>query len=413
MTNDYEVVQSLLENYRDDEHYDRSDYDRFLAKHPLSKSAPLVHITGTNGVADTGAFLANIYIAKGYHVGRYSSKEATSYRKMIQLDGKSLSKDAFCGIFYEFQKEFEAYHLTDLEAVTYMAYRFFATQKLDLLIMESNVGGQEDATRISGMPSTLAIITNVSLNQTYLLGKTDTQIAKDFAAIISEKGAVIVGGMDEEPRNVIRDHAAKMEASFAIVDDFHGAHYVAPSFRFDYRPFQNLSILSSASYLLPYAALAVDACNRLQNLLPVDEYSLRKGLEMPPLPCRYEKFDNIILDSSDNPEAVMALAKSVRSQTIGRKVHVLFAADRDANIARILPILDNVTNDITLTTYPDERARSEMDYFLFIGDHPYADDALIAVQTMLSTYPEDLILVTGNIRFAYWIREHIKEGLKF
>ena len=134
---------------------------------------------------------------------------------------------------------------------------------------------------------------------------------------------------------------------------------------------------------------------------------------MPPLPCRYEKFDNIILDSSDNPEAVMALAKSVRSQTIGRKVHVLFAADRDANIARILPILDNVTNDITLTTYPDKRARSEMDYFLFIGDHPYADDGLIAVQTMLSTYPEDLILVTGNIRFAYWIREHIKEGLSF
>ncbi len=408
----YELIESWLSSRVDSNHYDRAEYDDFCKRHPLDIKAKIILVTGSVGVPDVGFYLSSIYTEKGYKVGRFSLAEWNGRRRAIRINKHSIKETAFEALFERYRKDFENSGLTDVEMMAYLAYAWFVENECDLIIAECSLGGSQDPAYYPGTSPVMTIISSIALNKTELLGTTHSEIARDMAWLIRPKTSALIGKIADEPRNVIRDAANRGQSDFYEVDDYHSGHYVAPHFRFDYRPYKNLAILSPASYLLPFAALAVEATNHLSPIFPIDEFALRKGLETAPLPCRYEKRGNIVLDYADNPTSMQTLAKSISSQSIGRKTHVLFGADRHANIALMLPVLDNVVTDITLTTYPDPLAKEEMDYFLFEADHPYSDDPLMALQNLLALYPDDIVIITGNAHFVYFMREKIKDALE-
>jgi dihydrofolate synthase/folylpolyglutamate synthase len=258
----------------------------------------------------------------------------------------------------------------------------------------------------------LSIITTVSLEHTAFLGTTVSEIAANKGGIIKEKSAVLVGKLPENAESVLRDIARRKQADFYVVDDAHGQHYVAPYFRFDYRPYKDVSILTSASYQLLNASLAIEATKILSLKLPVGELALRTGLNAPTLPCRLERHHNIILDGAHNPEAMEALMKCVENLAISKKIHVLFASYRDKNIAIELPMVARESQDIILTTFPAPRARTEEDYFLYEADYPFNPDYQLALNDLVAKYPDDLILVTGSLAFVYRVRDYVMDVMK-
>ena len=122
------------------------------------------------------------------------------------------------------------------------------------------------------------------------------------------------------------------------------------------------------------------------------------------LPGRFERHGNIIFDGAHNPEASSALIRALSRAGLNKPIHILFAAMRDKNIAVMLPMLNRDAESITLTTFPHYRARNEEDYFLYIGDYEYKEDAKAALDELIQTYPEDLILVTGSLAFVGFLR---------
>ena len=132
----------------------------------------------------------------------------------------------------------------------------------------------------------------------------------------------------------------------------------------------------------------------------------------PPLPCRLERHHNLILDGAHNPEAVAALMKCLESVAFGKPIHVLFASYKDKNIAVELPLIAKDAADITLTTFPGERSRSEDDYFLYMGDYAYNGDYKAALSDLIAKHPDDIIVVTGSLAFASLVRQYVVEELK-
>lgn len=405
-----EGLSALKERDMTMSRYEREDWDHFVKKIHLSLDVPFIHIAGSNGKGSTAYYLYKMYRAKGYHVALFSKPFIHKVNEMIKVDDKNISDADFARLYSLHKDDIEKSNLSSFEIETYIAYSYFNEKKVDLAIVECGMGGAIDATNLLSAKPLLSIITTISLEHTSFLGVSLSEIASHKGGIIKEGCPVLVGKLEEEALKRIREIARNEGSDLFVVDDYHHDHYSAPYFHFSYRPYTDLTILTSASYQLKNASLAIEATKILSNRFPIDEFSLRKGLISEPLPCRYEKHHNIILDGAHNPEAIRALMNVIGHT--GKKCHVLFASFRDKNVAAILPIIDNVASDITLTTFANPRAKEEMDYFLFAEDYHYNGDYRMALNNLLALYPDDLILVTGSLAFAYEVRDYVTDTLK-
>ena len=145
--------------------------------------------------------------------------------------------------------------------------------------------------------------------------------------------------------------------------------------------------------------------------IPVSEEEIANGLANTYMPVRMEVLKDhplLIIDGSHNPEGVQNMVKSLQNVAENREIHVLFACFKDKNIERMLAYLGEYSKDITLTTFPHKRARTEEDYFLYLEDHPFKEDALAALKELEETYPDDAILVVGSLAFAAYIKNSLK-----
>ena len=386
--------------------YSRENYDRYLKKEGFVFNIPSIHITGTNGKGSTAKYLYEIYRAQGYKVGLFSSPSTTTIFEMIQVDGKEISEDEYLALFNRLEKGFEKYELSTFEMQTVLALTYFKECGLDLAIIEVGMGGYIDATNI--FTPCLSIITSVSLEHTAYLGKSVSEIADNKAGIIKLDVPVLLGKLDDTAMFAIRQRAKEMEAPITIVDDFHNEVFGQDKITFDYRPYKCLEISTLAAYQLKNASIAVEAVKMLQDQFAVSEESIRKGLKSNLLPSRFEYVKkNVMVDGAHNPEAMKALTETL-SKVEQRPIHVVFAAFRDKNIDQMLIPLGLISNDVVLTTFKHKRARTEDEYFLYLGDYKFVEDYLGYIKELETQYPDDLILVTGSLCFAGIVREALK-----
>ena len=118
-----------------------------------------------------------------------------------------------------------------------------------------------------------------------------------------------------------------------------------------------------------------------------------------------------ILDGAHNPEAMKNLCeRSIYSITKEKPIHVVFCCFRDKNLGGMLSSLGEITDDLTLTTFDNPRARSVDEYFLFLGDYPFKENAKELIQEKINNFPNDAILVTGSLAFAAYVRDLLEKG---
>ena len=129
------------------------------------------------------------------------------------------------------------------------------------------------------------------------------------------------------------------------------------------------------------------------------------------MPARMEVLSQdplIIVDGSHNPEGVQNMVTSLQNVAGEKEIHVIFACFKDKNIERMLAYLGEYSKDIVLTSFPNRRARTMEDYFLFLDDYTFSEDPLEALNKMKAEYPNDAILITGSLAFAAYIKNLIK-----
>src|SRR5690625_1193201 len=65
-------------------------------------SAPVIHLTGTNGKTTTARIIEQVLIAHGLRTGRYTSPHLTKVTERITLDGQPVEDETFVRIWNEF-----------------------------------------------------------------------------------------------------------------------------------------------------------------------------------------------------------------------------------------------------------------------------------------------------------------------
>lgn len=393
---------------RDGTDYQRDNFDTFLKKSKFAFDLPAIHVTGTNGKGSTSNYIASIYQDAGYKVGLFTSPELYEINEMIRVNGESISDANIRQIIESSRKEIKKYNLSTFEILTYVAFTYFVNQKCDVCVIECGMGGETDATNI--FTPILSIITSVSLEHTAYLGKSISEIALQKAGIIKDYIPVLIGDLPEDAVSVISDKGKEHHSKIYQVGESHQPTLSNEGYSFSYGIHRDLSIRTIASYSVKDACIALDAVDILRERFPVSEENITNGLKAVFMPCRMDVLKanpTTIIDGAHNPEAFILLSKSLQNARYIGKIHVLLASFRDKNIIQMLSFIGAISNSITLTTFEHPRARKEEDYFLFLSDYEFIEDPVAAYNKLVEQYPEDVIVITGSLAFAAYMKKRL------
>ena len=166
-----------------------------LAGHP-HRQYKTIHIAGTNGKGSVSNMLASVLAAQGLKVGLYTSPHILDFRERIRVVSgdepfRLISKEEVWSFVMQWQETFDHLDMSFFEITTSMALTWFARQKVDVVVLETGLGGRLDSTNI--VNPVLSIITNIGLDHCDMLGETLPEIAFEKAGIIKPKVPVVIG----------------------------------------------------------------------------------------------------------------------------------------------------------------------------------------------------------------------------
>lgn len=403
-------IAGFLTNLRTGD-YQNDNFKKFLKDVKFSFNLPAIHIAGTNGKGSTANYLASIYKNAGLKVGLYTSPYLFEANEMIKINGASILDSEFESIYKKYEKQIRKYDLSEFELTTFACFEYFKESKCDICIIECGMGGEFDATNI--FTPMLSIITSISIEHTTYLGRSISEIAYHKAGIIKKNMPVLAGNLNEEAMNVINEVAKQMDSKVVTVVEPSNVEINNEGSRFDYLTYRDLKIKSKALYSVYDARMAVEAVDYLKDFKEVTNEQIQAGLIEVDMECRMEFVHNnptIVIDGGHNPEGIQKLKTSLQSLPEIKSVFVIFACFKDKNMQSMLAELGTFADGVVLTTFDHPRARTYEDYFLFAEDYKFEEDVETAIKNAIVEHPNDLILITGSLAFAAYVKGLFKNG---
>ncbi|MBK9291074.1 MAG: bifunctional folylpolyglutamate synthase/dihydrofolate synthase [Bacteroidetes bacterium] len=169
-----------------------------------------IHIAGTNGKGSTSHMIASVLQEAGYKTGLFTSPHLTDYRERIRINGEIIDKEYVTDFITTQRQAFEEMGLSFFEMTTGLAFEYFASQLVDIAVIETGMGGRLDSTNL--IRPLVSVITNVGYDHMQFLGDTLPLIAKEKAGIMKADVPVVIGEWHRETFRVFEQHAAEVGA---------------------------------------------------------------------------------------------------------------------------------------------------------------------------------------------------------
>ena len=336
----------------------------------------VIHVGGTNGKGSTIAFLKNMLEKLGLRVGVFSSPYLIHYTDQISINGESIPKARLETLMADYQSLLEgeaAANLqgtTEFEIITAIAYDYFASEQVDVALMEVGMGGLLDSTNVC--QPILTGITTIGLDHVALLGDTLEAIAEQKAGIIKQGIPLVTGRIAPEALAVIDRIAEEKDASrLAYGANYHVSHQesVVTGEVFDYASavrqgrFQTgllgLHQIENAGMAL---ALLDTFCQEDGRELASNDL-LAQALEETRWPGRLEVVSReplMILDGAHNPHAIKALLATLQERFADYHKEILFTCIKTKALEDMLDLLGAMPDtELILTHFDDSRATDE------------------------------------------------------
>ena len=180
-------------------------------------SFPSIHIAGTNGKGSVSHMLSSILQESGYKTGLATSPHLKDYRERIKIDGHCITEEYITDFVKSNRDFFETLHASFFEIGIAMTFNYFSDEQVDIAVVETGLGGRLDSTNIL-LPE-VAVITNIGLDHTLLLGDTLEKIAREKAGIIKKDTPIVLGRMQHEVFQLFSETANALNAPLTVADD--------------------------------------------------------------------------------------------------------------------------------------------------------------------------------------------------
>jgi dihydrofolate synthase/folylpolyglutamate synthase len=402
---------------RQPEHLPKPDLERMRALARLlndpQATYPTIHVTGTNGKTTTARIASVLACAHGLSTGLFTSPHLESVTERFVVCGVPIGQ-AELGEEYEHLRPFlrlvddSTGPVTYFEALTGLAYLWFADKPVQLAVIEVGMGGTWDATNL--VNGEVAVLCPIGLDHPEL-GSTIAEVAGEKAGIVKQGRVAVVRDQPPEALEVIERRCEERFATMLLEGRDWALSGRAPGFggqslsvRGRYAEYEDLSLPLFGEHAAHSAAAAVVALEAfLERAL--EEETVRRALGSATSPGRLEvvgRHPLIVLDGAHNPAAVDATTAALGEAFTWDRLHLVLAVFANKDLAgiveRLAPLADvgYAAATQSVRARPSEEIRAALSAGGVEAEaFPSVAGALAAARA--SAGPGDLVLVTGSL----------------
>lgn len=403
-----------------------------------------VHLAGTNGKGSVCAVLSEILGRAGFRVGVYTSPHLSSIRERFRIGSEYISEEAFARLGTRICEVLGEEQITYFEFTTALGLLWFAESDVDLVLLETGMGGRLDATNV--VIPLVSVITSVSMDHEVYLGNTLKEIAGEKAGIIKSGVPVVSAAVHPEVSPVIEEVSRTRSAPlYSLGRDFDYERKEDETWvwsggaAFDNVVLDGLRSNSPSVIRQENESIALAVLRILEDKgIKVEEKDIYEGLLAVEWPGRMEYFElgfssgasrsdggnasknlRYLLDGAHNPAGVKNLAETLKSgfsHKTKKFVGIwgsMFDKDLTGTLQSITPLFDRL-----ILTQPDgERSASPEQIFELLNEEVREKAVCIAdVEKALQTAQQlsgedDLIVVGGSLYLIGAVRFLLKGDL--
>lgn len=368
-----------------------------------------IHVAGTNGKGSCSHTLAAILQSAGYRVGLYTSPHLVDFRERIRINGIPVSQEFVVDFVDKHRSFFEPLHPSFFELATAMAFHYFATQQVDVAVIEVGLGGRLDCTNI--IHPDLCLITNISFDHVQFLGNTLAKIAGEKAGIIKPSVPVVIGETTPETKPVFQQKAAQVNAPIFFAEEEHpllsalhdeSGNYVYQTTRYHDLKGELGGICQEKNTNTLLTALPLLE----QQGYHITETDIRNGFahvcELTGLMGRWQKLSShptIVCDTGHNVGGIQYIVKQLSFQKY-KQLHIVMGMVNDKDISGVLAMLPKdaiyyFTQASVQRALPAEKVKELASSYGLSGDaYPDVKTAVEAAQKRADA--DDFIFVGGS-----------------
>ena len=331
------------------------------------KGLKYVHIAGTNGKGSTAAMTASILRKAGYKTGLYTSPYIYRFHERMQVDGQEISDEDLIEITEYVKPLADSMEEspTEFELVCCIAFEYFRRQKCDIVVLEVGMGGEMDATNVIEQPE-VAVITNIGLDHTEVLGDTVEAIALTKAGIFKENGDAVVYRGTPSVEAVYEQVCAERNIRLkkADFDSLKLKRHSLQGQVFDCGEYEDLVLPLLGDHQLHNASVVLSIAETLaQKGWNITRQNIYDGMRDVRWPGRFDVVGHdplFIIDGGHNPQCVEALVKNIQDYLADRKVIALTGVLADKDYGDMYqPVMPLVEQFVCIT--PDNPRKLEAD----------------------------------------------------
>jgi dihydrofolate synthase / folylpolyglutamate synthase len=374
---------------------------RVLARldHPEA-AFPAVHVAGSNGKGSTSAFCAAILAESvAGEIGLYTSPHLVSLTERVQFVSRrgfrEIEEEAFADAFDAVDRVAPGFEgLSFFEAVTAAGIVAIAEEDVAAAVIEAGLGARLDATLL--VDAHVAVLTDLALEHTEVLGDTIDKIAGEKSAVARRGRPFVSAGGPPEAMTVIEEAARRAGAPLYVLGreiDVEPREDGTFDLHLHDRTLARVQLALSGAHQGRNALLAAEAALLFAPKLSDD--ALRSGLQSAVWPGRMEVLSipggpRILLDGAHNAHGTDALVRALCAspESIPRPLHFVFGVLQDKDARRMIEAIAPVAASITLTRPASPRARAPEDSLAWV---PVAQRASVEI------VPEDLEALAAAI----------------
>jgi dihydrofolate synthase/folylpolyglutamate synthase len=319
-----------------------------------------VHIGGTNGKGSSSHMLAAILQTAGYKTGLCTSPHLKDFRERIRINGEMISEQEVLGFVNENYEFIEGLEPSFFEATVAMAFDHFASNKVDIAIIEVGLGGRLDSTNV--INPELSLISNIGYDHMNILGNTLQLIAGEKAGIIKKGVPVVISQKQDEVAGIFLNKAKEQQSEIVFASEewlitrgteqdnlpeylkvnfSQKNNKIPPEFNFS-----TLDLDLTGSYQLKNLGGVLSTVKQLRRLnYVISDYhiinALRQVKLLTGLMGRWQIIQNtprVMCDTGHNEDGIKEVLKNIEQSSFN-KLHMVIGILKDKDSSGILKML--------------------------------------------------------------------------
>ncbi|MBR1553982.1 MAG: bifunctional folylpolyglutamate synthase/dihydrofolate synthase [Oscillospiraceae bacterium] len=296
-----------------------------------------IHIAGTNGKGSVAEYLTNILKESGYRTGTLTSPYIKHYQDRIRINGQDIPEKILCELCEGLQATVTGGGYSQFEITMVIAFLYFVRKNVDVVVLETGIGGLLDATNIIEKPL-VSVLTSVSKDHTEILGDTIEKIAYQKAGII-KNGCPVVISLENKGETIFRKTAEQKHCQVfqpKRENIWYGDIALTGNEFFYYDIYYRTKM--GGEHQVDNAVTVLETVNVLRNQnFKIPEMAVHQGLFETVVPARIQILQEhplVILDGGHNPDGTEALADLLKGDRGGNYIGICgMTSTKDADTA--------------------------------------------------------------------------------